>query len=264
MPALHHVYLTAHGEFTAAAWAGENAQIGLRVCVEDESSLPAKGTVFTPYAGHGDVVADSGTQAGTNGTLTRTWTARLGDIGSLENADAAWQADLCDDMWTFLNTIKAKQSGSFRWTHCKVAPILADGKYGAPAATYAFTAPLVGVGAATCSPPELSIAVSLRAGILGRRGRGRMYIPVPSTATIVTNDGTVNPTDAGTWATALKTLVTNLEDSPGVEEWSPVVVVTSAGAATVVRPSQVRVGNHFDVQRRRQAQVPETYTSQAL
>jgi hypothetical protein len=46
--------------------------------------------------------------------------------------------------------------------------------------------------------------------------------------------------------------------------FSPLVIVTSAGNATAVRPSQVRVGNHIDVQRRRQAQVKETYAAAAL
>ena len=264
MAKLHHVYVTAHGEYTTSAWVGEYAQIGIRLAVEPEASLPSKGSIFTPFANHGDVALDSGTQAGTNGTLTKTWTARIGDTGSLENADGAWQADLGDDMWTFLNSVKALQSNVFRWTHVKVSPILATGKYGAPAATYQFTSPLVGAVTGNATPPELAVAVSLRAGILGRRGRGRMYIPALAVTTISGTDGTLVSANATTLATALKTLVTNFEDAPGTEVMTPLVMVTSAGSAEGVRPSQVRVGNHFDVQRRRQAQIKETYTTQAL
>jgi hypothetical protein len=58
--------------------------------------------------------------------------------------------------------------------------------------------------------------------------------------------------------------VTNLEDAPGTEEYGPLVMVTSSGSSTGVRPAEIRVGNHWDAQRRRQHQVPEVYTIQAL
>jgi hypothetical protein len=62
----------------------------------------------------------------------------------------------------------------------------------------------------------------------------------------------------------MATLITNMQDIPGVEDYGPIVSVLSAGSATAVRPAQVRVGDHFDVQRRRQHQVPETYSSVSL
>jgi len=260
MANLHHIYVTAHGEYTTAAWLGEKGQIGIRLPITHGASEPAKGSVFTPVE-NGSVDIDSGTQAGTNGTLTRTWTARLGPIGNPDNADAAMQADLGDDFWTFLNTIKAYHSNYWRWTHVKIAPILADGSYGAPSAVYTFTSPLTGTGATPSSPPEVALAVSLRAGIIGRRGRGRMYLPALSSTATLSGDGTVQSACATALVSATQTLVTNLENMPGTEEYGPMVAVMSAGSATAVRPSQVRVGNHFDAQRRRQHQVVESYTS---
>jgi hypothetical protein len=60
------------------------------------------------------------------------------------------------------------------------------------------------------------------------------------------------------------TLVTDLENAPGAENFSPLLMVTSAGAATAVRPSEARIGDHWDVQRRRQAQIKENYATSAL
>jgi hypothetical protein len=62
----------------------------------------------------------------------------------------------------------------------------------------------------------------------------------------------------------ITTLVTNLENSPGTEVMTPLLMVTSAGAATAVRPQEARIGNHYDVQRRRQAQIKETYAVASL
>lgn len=260
---LQHIYLTAHGEFTSAPWVGEKAQIGIRVAITDGVSEPGKGTTFTPID-NGEVTVDSGTQAGTNGTLTRTWKSRLGPIGSADNADAAMQADLADDFWAFLNATKGLVFTQFRWTHVKIAPILADGKYGAPSAVYQFTSPMAGTGTGLMLPPEVAVACSLRAPIIGRRGRGRFYLPGLASTPMLETDGTVKSTGRTTAANALVTLISNLEDMPGTEEYGPTVVVMSAGNATAVRPSEVRVGSHFDAQRRRQHQVVETYTSVTL
>jgi len=219
--------------------------------------------VFT-IGTNGDVAPDSGTQAGAQGTLTRTWTARMGPVGSTDNCDATWQADIGDDMRTFLLALQTYQSSKFAWSHVKIAPILADGKYGAPGAIYQFTGPVEG---ASTSPnaPEVACAVTFRAPVIGRRGRGRMYIPALSIgSSVIDGDGAVSATFQSALRAAAATLVTSLEDSPGTEEYGALLMVTSAGSPTGVRPSQIRVGNHFDVQRRRQSQVVETYSTTAL
>jgi hypothetical protein len=259
MGTLQHVYVTAHGEWTSTPWLGEKAQIGIRLPIVSSSAVPALGSIFTPVD-NGDVVGDSGSHAGTNGTLMRTWTARLGGVGSPDNADAAWQSDLADDMWIFLNAIKARVGDKFRWTHVKIAPVLADGSYGAPSAIYTFTAPMPGTSTGDHFPPEVAVAVSLRANVIGRRGRGRMYIPGLTVTQLDGDNGTVVAATRTALASALKTLVTNLNNPPGVPDYRPLVAVMSAGSVTAIRPAEVRVGDHFDVQRRRQHQVAETFT----
>lgn len=264
MPALQHVYLTAHGTWGAGSWANERAQIGCRLAFAPVGSEPAKGSTFT-LAENGDIATDTGTEAGTHGTLTRTWKSRIGGIGSPDNMDAAQQVDLAEDFWTFLNSIRTYQGGGFSWTHVKIAPILADGAYGAPSSVYQFTAALAGAGAAgnQTLPPEVALAVSFRAPVIGRTGRGRMYLPAMHVSA-VNLDGTVHATATSTVLAAGVTLVGALENLSGIEEVTPVFTVTSAGKSTGVRPSQVRVGSHFDAQRRRQQQQPEVYTSTSL
>jgi hypothetical protein len=263
MPELQHVYLTAHGAFVSGHFTGETGQIGLRLAICEDGSAPAKGTTFDlPLSGN--VAVDSGTSSGTHGTLTRTWTARLGTTGSTNNGDAAWQIDLAEDFWVFLDGLKTYMGPQWRWTHIKIAPILADGSYGAPAAVYQFTSAIVGGGSSN-NAPEVALALTLRAPIIGRRGRGRMYLPALSTSSsVVGGDGTVASTVTTAILAAAATLIASLEDAPGVEQFGPIVTVMSAGNASGVRPSQIRVGNHFDVQRRRQRQIAETYTTTAL
>ena len=182
-------------------------------------------------------------------------------VGSTDNADAAWQADLGDDFWTFLNSVKQYEVSSFRCSHVKIAPILTDGKYGGPAAVYQFTSPLVGSSAGGL-PPENAIACTFRAPIVGRRGRGRFYLPAfSSVSTVLDTDGTVKSSYRTTLAGYLTTLIGNLENGPGTPVYEPMLAVLSAGSSTAVRPAQVRVGSHWDVQRRRQHQVVEEYTS---
>jgi len=260
MANMSHIYLTAHGDYApGGTWAGEKAQIGIRIFSELTASAPSKGAVFSPSVGGAvDTVTD--TVAGTNGTLAQNWQAMGGNPATGIDWTKERQADLADDFWVFLNAIKAYTTSSFRWTHCKIAPILTDGKYGAPSSVYTFTTALAGTASpSTALPPEVSLAVSFRAPILGRRGRGRFYLPALGTGMLAT-DGVVSSTPSGTIRTAAKTLVDNLQSlTGGPYTYLPIVGVTSAGATTAVRPFDVRIGNHFDMQKRRQDQVSESY-----
>lgn len=261
MAKLQHVYLTAHGEWTLTPWLAEKAQIGIRATIHEDGNEPAKGAVFTIADDNGDIVQDIGSLAGTHGTLQKAWTARLGPVGSSENADGTFQVDLAEDFWAYLDSIKAWFVAGFRWTHIKIAGVTAAGLAPFGSGTYTFTTPLAGTaGGNVPLPPEVAVAVSLRAPITGRRGRGRMYLPGLVSGAL-TVDGTVNSSQASDMATKTKTFITNLEDVPGTEEYTPVVTVMSAGGSVGVRPSQVRVGSHFDVQRRRQHQAIEAFTT---
>lgn len=256
-----HVYVTAHGSYGSGSWAGETAQFGLRLAVMDTLDEPAKGTVFTPLA-NGDVVLAQGSQAGTHGTLTKTFDFRMGPTGSVVNWDAAHQIDIAEDFWTFLDSLKASIISTFRWTHIKQCPIGADGRAIGYSSVYNFTTPLAGTGTAQL-PPQCAIAISLRAPITGRRGRGRIYIPAIG-QNQVDSSAVIGGSAGSGFRTAAATLIANLQDSPGIPQLVPVVAVMSANSATAVRPSQVRTGNRVDTIRSRREQVAEVYTSTDL
>lgn len=261
---LQHVYVTMHGEWTYPAWVGEFAQMGVRIALVDKDAIPPKGSIFT-IPTHGDVTQDSGSQSGTHGTLSKAWTARIGPVGSIENMNAPQQIDLAEDCWAFLNALKVQTVQGFRYTHVKIAGIQADGAYGAGAAIYSFTTPIVGTATVDYPPmpPEVSVSLSLRAPIIGRRGRGRLYMPGILSASAHT-DGTLQAATAAAARDMLAAFVPTVENLNGVSDYQGILMVTSAGKLDAIRPSEVRVGNHFDVQRRRQQQVAEIYSTVSL
>lgn len=256
MPDMQHVYVTAHGEFTSAGWVGEKAQFGVRLVFAPVVSAPDMGSTFTPML-NGTPVPEFGTQAGTNGVLTKTWTARIGGAGSGENFDASQQIDAAEEVRTFLNAIKAYTYSGFRWTHVKLAAIDAAGKTVGTASTYTFNTAIAGTGS-TLMGPQVALAVTMRANIVGRKGRGRFYLPALPQS-LVSNDALATSTPRNLIVGATKTMIDGLQNLPGLSLFTGVVVVTSAGADTAVRPVELRVGDRLDTIKSRRAQVEESY-----
>lgn len=272
MTALQHIYVTAHGSFDSGPWVGESAQFGLRLSIAEASAQPAKGERFAMPL-NGDVQIDQGVEAGTNGTLTRTWTARRGPVGTPENCDAGFQIDCAEDVRTFLNSCRTLVGPQFSWKAVKLAPIglvsvtkngvtTIEGRNLAASSVYTFTTPMTGTGT-YLMPPQCAMAISMRANIIGRRGRGRIYLPALA-QTSVSTDGTLSTTHTSTARTAFKTLIEALQQLPGSPDYTPLVVITSAGQTDAIRPVEVRTGNRFDTIRSRREQVPESYTPLAL
>lgn len=251
-----HLYVTAHGEGTGA-WAGEDAQVGLRILHRPLASsngpiveVPDLGPVVQKYNDF------------TSGAFSVVQTFDLNFPGVPIDA-SQYMVDIAEDFRQWMSNIKTYQGNLFRWTHIKIAPIeKGTGKYLAGGSTYTLTAPIVGTGTTTL-PPEVSVAQSMRAAIVGRRGRGRMYLPFPASS-VSDSSGILGGVAQTGMATQLKTLLTNLENQAGFDTMKVNVVVMSAASETAVIPSEVRIGNHFDAQRRRQHQVDESYSSLPL
>lgn len=261
MSDMNHVYVTAHGSYPSGPWLGESAQIGVRLGFAPTATAPTKGDIWTPTPG-GAITPDYGAQTGTHGSLSKTWKARVGPAGSTENMDAGAQIDMAEDMWTFLNAIKAYQSSNFRWTHVKVAAVDAAGKTPVVSSVYTYTAPLAGSGS-TPMPPQVAMALSTRANLVGRRGRGRVYIPALDVAALA-SDGTITAACQTALRGAFKTLIDNLQAQPGLTQHLPILFVGSADSPTVVRPVEIRTGNRFDTIQSRRRQVTESYAVTAL
>ena len=261
MTNLKHAYVTAHGSYNTGSWLGESAQIGVRLPFALAASAPDLGAIWTPVEG-GNIDTDFGAQAGANGTLSKTFTARVGAPASAVNLDAGMQIDIAEDVHKFLNTIRAYQYTAFRWTHVKISAVDTAGDIPVASSIYTLTSPVAGT-ASTALPPQVAMALSMRANLVGRRGRGRIYIPALS-AGVLSSDGTIAPTPSNAMRAALKTLVDALQALPGTPIYIPIVSVMSADSATAVRPVEVRTGNRLDTIQSRRRQVAETYSVTAL
>lgn len=259
---MQHLYLTCHGVYPSGPWEGEAAQIGFRFAFAGVGASPAQGETFTMQL-NGQAVPEFGTATGTNGTLTKTWTARVGTTGSLENWGESEQIGAAEAARTLLNVLKSSQSNEFRWTSVKQAAVDDLGHTIGTASTYTFTTPIVG-SATSGLPAQCAIAVSARANIVGRSGRGRFYVPALGT-NVLTSEGQTGSSVLTAWNTAFKAYIDEMQGVlGGLDLWRAVYCITSAGKATAVRPAEVRTGNIIDTIRTRRAQVDETYYSLAL
>lgn len=262
MTAMQHLYVTAHGFYHQGPYLGEYAQIGFRFAFVPVASSPVAGETFE-IPENGDAVPEFGTYAGTNGTLSKTWTARVGPPGSLENWGEAEQAATGDAVHTLLTALKAYQNNNFRWTDVKQAPIDSLGKTIGTASTYEFTTVIQGSGTSSL-PAQAAIAISSRANIVGRSGRGRFYLPALSDSSLA-SDGSISGTPSNAMLTATKDYIDDMQGViGGLSLMRALYMVTSSGKATGVRPVEIRIGSLMDTIRSRRAQVEETYTVQTL
>lgn len=262
MSEMQHLYLTAHGEYHEGPYLGEAAQIGFRFAFVPVATSPTAGETFT-IPSNGDAVPEFGTYAGTLGTLSKTWGARVGPPGSLENWGEGEQAAAGDAVHAFLSALKVYQNNSFKWKHVKQAPISALGKTIGTASTYDFTTDVTGTGTSAL-PAQSAIAVSTRANIVGRSGRGRFYVPALAD-TAIGPDGALNSQTLTAYTTATKDFIDAMQGViGGLSLMRALYMVTSAGKATGVRPVEVRVGTLMDTIRSRRAQVDEGYYSETL
>lgn len=261
MVAMQHVYMTAHGSFNSGPYLGESAQIGVRLAFAPKASAPVAGETFTLQT-NGDATPLFGTQAGTNGSLAKTWEARVGSVGSPFTWGATEQIAAAEAFRTLLIALKAYQNSAFSWKTVKQAAIDATGHTIETQSVYTFTAAQAGSGTNPL-PAQNALAVTLRANIMGRTGRGRYYLPAMATA--LTSDGTITTSATTAIRSATKTFIDSVQaiDSGNVL-YMPIVTVTSAGKATGVRPVEVRTGQLIDTIKSRRAQADEVYTSLTL
>lgn len=260
MPGASHFYVTMHGTYTLGHWVGETGQMGFRFAPlpkqRSESpiqNLPNNISVVPTFVERDE----------TNFTVAQTFDVDLpGWIGPGTDW-ATVSDDVANDVLTFLGAIKAHQSDKFWWTHIKIAPIeYGTGAYLAPATVYTLKNLPRGTGTGML-PPEVSIALSTRTAIVGKRGRGRMYLPAPASSTSE-NDGTVLAAQATAMVNEYRTLIQAIKNLPGIDQYDPEWLICSAASTTAVLPLEARIGHHYDAQRRRQHQVEETYSTLAI
>ena len=245
-----HVYAVMQGAFkSGTSWFGEMAQVGLRIAV-----WPTTATVDTdaPLP-----IRDCTSKYGTYDDAAFT-----GAVG-FNGAEIYWttedQKDVANAMRSWADAIKGLQSQDFEWKSVKLTPISPDGKAAANPSNFVFKTKVAGTNAGLL-PPQLAVAASLRSVVPGRRGRGRMYVPALGGSAVFASNGMVGSTATTTLGNATRALLTSIGGIGGGDV-NTKVVVTSAGNDRYVLPSEVRIGNQADTQRRRRNGVRETYAT---
>ena len=267
------IYCTGHFDWTAnSPWSGETWQIGMRLACVPKIGAPQPGDTFD--------LAQTATAE--NKSVTGAYTAQQSGYGTIDFAqtfDCQWNyapepfklhldemKAIVEQYLAYHASNSVRLSNKCRLVGVKIAPVTASGKYAAGASEFRLRVPKVGSGGGNVLPPEVAVAQSIGADILGRRGRGRWYLGGLTADTALAPDGTVSAAYASALNTSAKALVDGIQaiDNSVPASGQLLATVTSAGSATGVRPGYVRVGNHCDAQRRRQHQVVESYTVTAL
>ena len=273
MDPVTQIYVTAHFDWSSGSpWYGESWQIGMRLACVPKIGAPQMGDTF-------ELAASATAEAkGITGSYTAA-TSGIGTVDYQQTFGATWAyapqsftvgldelKKIAESYFVYTEALRARTVSSTRLVAVKIAPIKADGHYATPASEFRLRTPRAGTSAGSVLPPELAIAQSVGADVLGRRGRGRWFMGgLDGTLALVSN-GTVNPAAASAYNTAAKALIDSLQaiDNTIPASGQLLTTITSAGQSSGVRPSYVRVGSHADAQRRRQHQVVETYTVTTL
>jgi len=249
-----HLYCVAKGDYVNSTLATERWQMGVRLWAD--TSVPAdQGTLPNT----GDYGAASDTSSDTLGSYTSTWVWTVGigtvivPIDYLKNqAGPAWK--------TFIQN--ATLSSNVRLKEVHLYPITDTGRaFEGRSAILTYATPPVGAAVGGNLPTEVSSCVSWKTPQVGRRGRGRIYVPgVPQSA--IDSNGFLT----STWVSNLVSRGETLADSLDVESVTPTVthvkpIVTGAPWTHYGVITSVNVGNVADSQRRRRRQLVEARTS---
>lgn len=189
-----------------------------------------------------------------------------GDIGSaptLAEATAiatAWQA--------FFTAANSGISNDYRTIGVKVATVNTAGAVdGALTQFYNYPAAIVGNNSGANFPPQISLVATLSTiRARGHGSKGRMYLP--GVMHSVDASGRIETANAVNVINGLKTFIDAVNAHADVPER---VVLNSAQvsgvpfrAATIGNIISLKVGNVYDTQRRRRAQLQESYSTAAL
>jgi hypothetical protein len=256
-----HLLLTAQGDYTDSALVEETWQVGLRLAlvfgtVDDVGTLPS----------NWDPVAHTISRTLSDCTITGNWTVPVG-VNTFAPDDFLYDI-VKYSFETWFGAFPAISTAT-RLKTLKLSPIGTDGK-AVPAPPYTQGSPVVlsytssypvGTNAGTLLPLQNALVMSHRTPQIGRRGRGRMFVPGLTTGLLDTHAKVASGVVSSA-LTAQEQLLHNLTWSgggPGTDHVRPIVTgkpFTHYGAIT-----EVRCGNVSDTQRRRRRSLTETVSS---
>lgn len=258
-----HLLLTWGGDYTDTQNSTEVWQNSLRLAlvfgnVDDVGTLPS----------NWDPVAASVSRTETHWTITSNWTVD-GPGTQTFSPDDFLNDQVAPALDTWVGQSGIADRLRLRWVKC--FPIGSNGR-AVPAPPYSQGTPCLlewtssyplGDDGGNMLPLQCAGVVSHRSNQTGRRGRGRVF---RGGLSVNANDihAMIPSTIAGYWKDAeialLEAVAINVGSGPGdLVKTRPAVIGSPWTQYGVI--TQVRVGDRVDTQRRRRAQLEETYVS---
>lgn len=255
-----HLYLVIQGGYDDADLTAETWQFGVRLRMSNTAADPV-GTLPTDW----QPAATTVNRTETDWTIQGNWHLVGPSLGQFD-VDDYLNDQVAPAASTLINT--GFFGTTVRLDRLKVYPIGNDGK-AIPAPPYAAGSPVTlewksgvtpnGTATGGILPLQCASVISLRTSQVGRRGRGRFYLPgIPKTQT--EDDGLLGSGYTGTGFTNVQTFLDDISfDSaiPTVRVVNP--IVTGAPYTDYGLVSEIRMGNVVDTQRRRRRALVETY-----
>lgn len=258
-----HLYLTIQGGYKSAPMSAEVFQTGLRLAlvfgtIDDIGTLPS----------NWDPVSNPHNDSDTNWTGSTNWVARGPGLEDFDPLDFLSQQVLpAVRSWfssAYINDEAYVQN-------LRLYPIGPNGN-AVPAPPYAVGTPailtmlnntyVVGAGGNSLLPLQNSIVISTRTQQVGRRGRGRMFVPAMDTGALASaSDPSVSSTARTTFSGTTATMLGALQWSAGTGTAQVKPIVTGSPWTDYAVITQVRIGSIVDTQRRRRNSLPEIVTS---
>lgn len=262
-----HLLLTAIGGYTstAAQFTEETWQIGIRHALVFSGSVDPVAALPTNV----HVTAASINRDETNWTITGNWLADNGSTTQFHGDD--YLNDVAGPAFATWMATSNCFSSRVQLRELRLYPVGTNGK-AVPAPPYAQGSPITlhwktpvgGGNSGAAVPPQLSVVASHLTQQVGRKGRGRAFLP-PVTATSL-NEGGLSSSVASALLNAQATLLGDLAVDSGVGPWSastrPSIIGAPWNSYAVI--NTVRVGNVIDTQRRRRRSASETFVSSAV
>lgn len=262
--ATQHLYLVAQGSYTATALAEENWQVGVRLRVSNDG-----GSDFGNLPTDVDYADEAVSRDETN------WTIESNFSIDLPAGSAASPSDYLNDQAAPAFTTFLSAANMFP-NKTQIDRLLlygmSDGRVfdvgsGPAKAVLSYKAghKPTGASSSTSLPPQCSPVASWMTAVAGRKGKGRIYMPAPPQTLVSVDGGLLSSGACTNLATAAAGLVGDLvTGGGGLFPYIVAPIVTGVPWTKYARIKSVRVGNVIDTQRRRRAQITETYQTVAV
>lgn len=252
-----HLLLTVGGSYADTSQQAESWQFGVRLALVAGSVDPV-----ADLPTNWEVTANNVNRTETDWTIEGNWHATNVIPAGTFNADDYLNDQVADAVTAFLGGTPC--SSNLVTEYAKIYPIGTPDGRTIPAPPYGAGTPMTltwtsnfptGGSGSNYMPLQVSPAVSWRTPQIGRRGRGRIFLP-PVTVACVDSHGFLSSTQQNNTRDSAVAFLEALSFSgSGGNPWNVRPIVTGAPWTKYGVITQVRVDNVIDTQRRRRRQL---------